>query len=117
MSISMEDCLFCKIVNKQIPSQVVYEDDKVMAFKDINPVAPVHYLIIPKEHLANVLDLNEINSAIIGHIHIVANKLAKEAKIAETGFRLVTNCNDDGGQVVFHLHYHLIGGEKLKNFA
>lgn len=113
----MDDCIFCKIVSKEIPSQVVYEDDKVIAFKDINPVAPVHYLIIPREHIANVLDINENNSELIGHIQLVANKLAREANIAESGFRIVTNCNKNGGQVVFHLHYHLVGGEKLDNFA
>lgn len=88
-----------------------------MAFKDINPMAPVHILIIPKDHLANVLDLNEENAGIVGHIHLVANKLAIEAGIAESGFRLVTACNHEGGQTVFHLHYHLVGGKELRNFA
>lgn len=113
----MQDCIFCKIIRKEIPSQVVYEDDRVLAFKDINPLAPVHVLIIPKEHLANVLDINEYNADLIGHIHLVAKKLATEAGIAEKGFRLVTNCNGEGGQLVFHLHYHLVGGEELRNFA
>lgn len=113
----MQDCIFCKIIRKEIPSQVVYEDDRVLAFKDINPLAPVHVLIIPKEHLTNVLDINEDNADLIGHIHLVANKLAAEAGIAESGFRIVTNCNEEGGQVVFHLHYHLVGGKELRNFA
>ncbi|HWI55365.1 MAG TPA: histidine triad nucleotide-binding protein [Desulfobacteria bacterium] len=112
----MQDCIFCKIARKEIPSQIVYEDEKVLAFKDINPLAPVHLLIIPKEHLTNVLDINADNADLIGYIQLVANKLAREAGIAETGFRMVTNCNKDGGQVVFHLHYHLIGGEQLPNF-
>lgn len=109
----MEDCIFCKIINNEIPSQKVYEDDLVLAFKDINPVAKVHILIIPKVHLTNVLDINEENRDLIGHIHLVANQIARELEIAEKGFRIVTNCNKDGGQVVFHLHYHLLGGEKL----
>ncbi|WP_418790693.1 histidine triad nucleotide-binding protein [Phosphitispora sp. TUW77] len=113
----MQDCIFCKIIKKEIPSQVVYEDELVMAFKDINPLAPVHVLIIPKEHLANVLDINEENADIVGHMYLVANKLAREAGISEKGFRIVTNCNEEGGQVVYHLHFHLIGGEKLKCFA
>ncbi len=113
----MQDCIFCKIVRREIPSQVVYEDDKILAFKDINPLAPVHLLIIPKEHMTNVLDINEGNAELVGHIHLVANKLAREAGIAEKGFRIVTNCNKEGGQIIFHLHYHLIGGEELRNFA
>lgn len=113
----MQDCIFCKIVRKEIPSQVVYEDDRILAFKDINPLAPVHVLIIPKEHMTNVLDFNESNADLIGHIHLVANKLAREYGIAEKGFRIVTNCNKEGGQIIFHLHYHLIGGEELRNFA
>ncbi|MBU7005901.1 histidine triad nucleotide-binding protein [Phosphitispora fastidiosa] len=113
----MQDCIFCKIAKKEIPSQVVYEDERILAFRDISPLAPVHVLIIPKEHLINVLDLNEKNVDLIGHIHLVANKLAREAGIAEKGFRIVTNCNEEGGQIVFHMHYHLIGGEELKNFA
>lgn len=113
----MADCIFCKIVRGEIPSQVVYEDDRIFAFKDINPLAPVHILIIPKEHLTNVLDIDRDNVDLIGHIHLVANKLAREAGIAEKGFRIVTNCNKEGGQIVFHMHYHLIGGEVLRNFA
>ena len=113
----MEGCIFCKIVNREIPSQIVYEDDRVLAFKDINPLAPVHILIIPKEHITNVLDIDENNADIIAHIHLVANKLAREAGIAERGFRVVTNCNEEGGQIIFHLHYHLIGGEQLRDFA
>lgn len=113
----MQDCILCKIIRGEIPSQVVYEDDRVLAFKDINPLAPVHVLLIPKEHLTNVLDIDEDNVGLIGHIHLVANKLARELGVAEGGFRVVTNCNKEGGQIVFHLHYHLIGGEQLRNFA
>ncbi len=113
----MQDCIFCKIVRKEIPSQIVYEDDRVLVFKDINPLAPVHFLIIPKEHLSNLLDIKEDNVDLIGHIHLVANKLARDAGIAEKGYRVVTNCNKEGGQIIFHLHYHLIGGEQLRDFA
>ena len=113
----MQDCIFCKIVRKEIPSKVVYEDDRILAFRDINPLAPVHVLIVPKQHMTNILDINEENIDLIGHIHLVANKLAREAGIAEGGFRIVTNCNKDGGQIIFHLHYHLIGGEELRDFA
>jgi histidine triad (HIT) family protein len=113
----MQDCIFCKIVRKEIPSQTVYEDDRIYVFNDINPLAPVHLLIIPKEHLTNVLDITEENADLIAHIHLAANKLAREAGIAEKGFRIVTNCNKEGGQIVFHLHYHLIGGQELRNFA
>ncbi len=113
----MQDCIFCKIARKEIPSQVVYEDDRILAFKDIKPLAPVHLLIIPKQHMTNLLDINEDNVNIIGHIHLVANRLAKEAGIADKGYRIVTNCNKDGGQIIFHLHYHLIGGEELRDFA
>ena len=113
----MQDCIFCKIVRKEIPSKVVYEDDRLLAFRDVNPLAPVHVLIVPKQHVTNILDINEENIDLIGHIHLVANKLAREAGIAEGGFRIVTNCNKDGGQIVFHLHYHLIGGEELRDFA
>lgn len=113
----MSDCIFCKIVNKEIPSTVVYEDDQVLAFNDINPLAPVHILIIPKKHLATLLDCQEEDKALLGHINLVAAKIAREKGIAESGFRLVNNCNSDGGQEVYHIHFHLIGGEKLNIFA
>lgn len=107
------DCLFCKIVNGEIPSTKVYEDETVYAFKDINPVAPVHVLIIPKQHLSSINDVNEENSAVIAHIYEVAAKLAKEFGISENGYRMVSNCGADAGQTVFHLHFHLLGGKKL----
>lgn len=113
----MEDCIFCKIINKEIPSTIVYEDDQVLAFNDINPIAPVHILIIPKKHIATLLDFNADDAQLIGHIHLVANRIAREKGIAENGFRLVTNCNKDGGQVVYHVHFHLLGGQQLKIFA
>ncbi len=109
----MGDCLFCGIANGEMDTELLYEDDQVVAFKDINPKAPVHLLIIPKEHIATILDLEEENDQLIGHMYQVAKKLAKEYDIAEDGFRVVANCNEDGGQVVFHIHFHLLGGEKL----
>ena len=109
----MDNCIFCKIVNRSIPSTIVYEDDKVMAFKDIEPEAPVHILIVPKEHISDVKALNADNAGILADIHLAANKIAKEMGIEESGFRLITNCGSDAGQTVFHLHYHLVGGRKL----
>lgn len=110
----MDDCLFCKIAAGEIPSQKVYEDELVYAFKDIAPVAPVHVLIIPKEHVMSSLnDITDENSAIIAHIFKVAAKLAKELGL-ENGYRVVNNCGEDAGQTVKHLHFHLIGGKKLQ---
>lgn len=112
----MEDCIFCKIINKEIPTNPVYEDDKILAFNDIDPKAPVHILIIPKKHMGSVLEVNAEDKELIGHIHYVAAELARKMGIAESGFRLSTNCNQDAGQVVFHLHFHLLGGKKLGSF-
>ena len=110
----MEDCLFCKIIDGQIDSDIVYEDNKVIAFKDINPQAPTHILIVPKKHISTLLDLEEEDNQLIGHIYQVANELAKEEGIAEDGFRVVSNCKEAGGQTVFHIHYHLLGGRDLQ---
>ena len=109
----MQDCVFCKIVERQLPSTVVYEDDKVMAFNDINPVAPVHVIIIPKAHIANVNELTESNASVMGDIHHAAGKIAEKLRVADKGYRLINNCCADAGQTVFHLHYHLIAGVKL----
>ena len=108
----MENCLFCKIINGEIPSNKVYEDDEVLAFKDINPVAPVHILVIPKKHISCAKDLKEEDEALIGKIFTVINKIANEFKL-ENGYRIVNNCGEDGGQEVMHLHFHLLGGKKL----
>ena len=108
----MSDCLFCKIIKGEIPSTKVYEDELVYAFKDINPIAPVHVLIIPKQHISMLWDVNEENSAVISHIYEVAGRIAKELGL-ENGFRVATNCGEDAGQTVFHIHFHLIGGRKL----
>jgi len=109
----MDSCIFCKIVAGQIPSSKVYEDDLVYAFNDINPLAPTHVLIIPKEHiLASAADVTEENAALIGHVFAVAAKLAKELGLAN-GFRIVTNSGADACQTVHHLHFHLLGGKQM----
>ncbi|AEF94720.1 histidine triad (HIT) protein [Desulfotomaculum nigrificans CO-1-SRB] len=110
----MQDCLFCKIIAKEIPAQIVYEDDRVLAFKDINPVAPVHVLIIPKKHISTLLDLHNEDAELIGHIFLTCAKLAKEMGLADNGFRVVSNCKEEGGQTVFHLHFHLLGGRPME---
>ncbi|MBE6829992.1 histidine triad nucleotide-binding protein [Caproiciproducens sp. R2] len=107
------DCVFCKIANGEIPSKKAYEDDRVLAFYDLDPQAPVHILIIPKEHIQSVEDITEENSAIVAHIFEVAAKLAKENNL-EKGFRVVSNVGKDGGQSVPHLHFHLLGGRSMK---
>lgn len=109
----MEDCVFCKIINRQLPSKIVYEDEKVMAFYDINPVTPVHVIIIPKLHIANVNELTEDNAYVMADIHLAAQKIADKLGIAKEGYRLINNCGEDAGQTVFHLHYHLLGGRRL----
>ena len=106
------DCIFCKIINKEIPSSLVYEDEKIIAINDINPQAPVHFLIIPKEHIDSNNDISEENSDIIGHIFSVANKLAKENGLVD-GYRVVNNCKEHGGQTVNHIHFHLLGGRQM----
>lgn len=108
----MEDCLFCKIIKGEMPSAKVYEDETVYAFKDINPIAPVHVLIIPKKHIAKLEDVNEENSGVIAHIYEVVPKIAKELGLTN-GFRVASNCGEDAGQTVFHIHFHLLGGRKL----
>lgn len=106
----MEDCIFCKIIKREIPATIVYEDDKVIAFNDIKPVAPIHVIIIPKTHVPSVNALTEENAGVVADVHLAAAKIAKQLGIAEKGFRLINNCGPDAGQTVFHLHYHLIGG-------
>ena len=106
------DCLFCKIAAKEIPSEKVYEDEFIYAFKDINPVAPVHILVIPKKHISCAKDIKVEDEALIGRMFTVINKIAEDLKL-ENGFRIVNNCGEDGGQEVMHLHFHLLGGKKL----
>ncbi len=105
----MENCLFCKIANGDIPSSKVYEDASVLAFNDIEPQAPVHILIIPKTHITSAADINAENSGIIAHIFEVASQIADDLKLTN-GFRIVTNCGDSAGQSVKHLHFHLLSG-------
>lgn len=108
----MNDCIFCKIIKGEIPSKKVYEDDLVYVFEDINPGAPIHYLLIPKEHIANASEITPENSKYVAHIFEVVAKLSKELDLKD-GFRVVTNCGSDAGQTVFHLHFHLMAGRKL----
>lgn len=106
-------CVFCKIVKKEIPAQIVYEDETVMAFKDIEPVAPIHILIIPKLHIPSVNHLETKNKTLMGELILVAQKIAREQNVDESGYRLVLNIGKDAGQTVDHLHLHLIGGHRL----
>jgi len=111
--VEKEKCIFCAILKKEIPCEMVYEDDKVIGFKDISPVAPVHVVIIPRQHIDNLNCLEQNGVEIIGHLFIVAKKIAKDLGIAEHGYRIVTNCGEQGGQSVEHLHFHLLGGRML----
>jgi histidine triad (HIT) family protein len=107
------DCIFCQIVVGKVPSDIVYQDEEVVAFRDINPQAPVHLLIIPKRHIPSPAHLSEVESPLIGHMMSTANQLAKVEGISEKGYRLAINCGKEGGQLVPHLHMHLLGGRKL----
>jgi histidine triad (HIT) family protein len=109
----MAGCLFCDVVNGNVKANIVYQDDSIVAFKDIRPQAPVHLLLIPRKHLAGVLDIEPEDHALIGEIFQVAARLARAQGIAESGFRVVVNSGADAGQSVFHLHYHLIGGRLM----
>lgn len=106
------DCLFCKIISGDIPSSKVYEDDRVLAFKDINPQTPVHILVIPKVHIASADAVTDANSEYVAHIFEVIPKIAAEAGL-KNGYRVITNCGEDGCQSVKHLHFHIMGGRKL----
>jgi histidine triad (HIT) family protein len=105
-----QDCLFCKIVNREIPAKIFYEDDRLLAFYDIEPAAPVHILLIPKKHIANILAATEADQDLLKHILVTVPKLAKQAGIDEAGFRTVINTKDNGGQTVHHMHLHILGG-------
>lgn len=110
----MEDCLFCKIIDKKIPAEIVFENDTLLAFKDIEPQAPVHILIITKEHISTLNNLNKNHKELLGDILLTAKQLAIEYKIDEDGYRTVFNCNKKGGQEVYHIHLHLLGGRQMK---
>jgi len=107
------DCIFCKIVEGSIPANKVFENEEVLAFHDINPAAPVHVVVIPKKHIASLNEAEDDDWATMGEIQRAARKVAEELDIADTGYRIVNNCGKNGGQEVFHIHYHLLGGAKL----
>lgn len=108
-----DSCIFCRIIDREIPARVVYEDDRVVAIEDINPQAPHHYLLIPRKHIRTTLDLTTADNELVGHIHQVAGKIAHDMEFADDGFRLLSNCNEAAGQTVWHLHFHLLGGREL----
>jgi len=110
----MSNCLFCKFVNGDIKPNTVYEDDEILAFRDINPQAPTHILVIPKQHIATLNDLDEMHEALMGKLYLAAQKIAREEGIAEAGYRTVVNCNEQAGQSVFHIHLHLLGGRDMR---
>jgi histidine triad (HIT) family protein len=105
--------IFSKIVARELPAEIVYQDDRVTAFKDINPSAPVHILIVPNKEIPTVDDVTPEDEAVLGHLFVVAKEVARQLGIADSGYRLIVNCKSDGGQEVFHLHMHLLGGRKL----
>ena len=107
------DCIFCKIAKGEVKGNLTYQDETAVAFPDINPKAPVHLLIIPRKHIESVADLAEDEEKLMGHLVLVANKLAQEQGISDTGYRLVINCGPHGGQMVAHLHIHLLGGRQM----
>lgn len=107
------DCIFCKIIEGALPSRKVFENDSILAFHDIKPAAPVHIVIIPKKHIATMNDVTDEDAPMIAELFAVARQIAKEQGIAESGYRLINNVNADGGQLVYHLHIHLLGGTKL----
>ena len=107
------DCIFCDIVEKKRPARVVYEDDRVLAFQDVSPQAPVHILIIPKKHISGITGLGDEDRQLIGHIHQVAARIARAESVYQCGFRLVVNSGPDAGQAIDHLHFHLLGGRIL----
>lgn len=110
----MSDCIFCKIVKNEAPSKIVYRDEQVTAFRDVHPVAPTHILIVPNRHIESVSGLTTDDESLAGHLLKVAGQLAAQEGIAETGYRIITNTGANGGQTMFHLHLHLIGGRPMK---
>lgn len=109
----MSDTIFTKIINKEIPADILYEDDMALAFKDINPQAPVHFLVIPKKDIATINDITADDREVVGHLSVVAAKVASDLGVAEQGFRTVMNCNEFGGQTVYHIHLHVLAGKPL----
>ncbi len=109
----MDNCLFCKMASGEIKPDVIYEDDQVLAFRDINPQAPTHALVIPRRHISTLNDLQADDAALMGKLFLVAKNIAQQEGIAETGYRTLVNCNADGGQEVFHIHLHVMGGRRM----
>lgn len=107
------DCLFCKIINKEAPAEIVYEDDEIVSFRDINPAAPVHLLVVPRKHIPTHVEIEDDDMRLLGKIHLIINDLARAFRL--DSFRVTTNCGADAGQAVFHLHFHLLGGGSLKD--
>jgi histidine triad (HIT) family protein len=112
-----QDCLFCKIANQLIPADIVFEDEQVIAFRDISPQAPVHQIVIPRRHITTINDVTTEDRALLGHMLFTATRLAAEQNLSEPGYRLIMNCNQDGGQTVFHIHMHLLGGRQLTHLG
>ncbi|MGA1869128.1 MAG: histidine triad nucleotide-binding protein [bacterium] len=110
----MDECIFCKIVEKSLPAKIVCEDDRIIAFEDISPKAPLHVLIIPKKHISTLFDVEEKDNELIGHMVYVAKKIAQDKGYFEKGYRVVMNCKSDGGQLVFHIHLHLLAGRTFE---
>lgn len=108
------DCLFCQIAAGDLDADLLYEDEEIVAFRDINPQAPVHVLVIPREHIATLLESDAADAGLLGRLQVVAIRLARELELAKRGFRLVTNCLEEAGQSVFHLHLHLLGGRPMR---
>ncbi len=113
----MTDCLFCKIVEGDIPADIVYQDDHVVSFRDISPQAPVHILTIPKKHITSLNELEDDDQSLIGYLALTSKRLAAEEGIDESGFRIIMNCNQEGGQTVYHIHMHLLGGRQLTHLG
>ena len=109
----MSDCLFCKMISGDIAPDTVYEDDEVLAFRDISPQAPTHVLVIPKQHVSTINDIDDSNSHLVGKMMMAAARVAKQEGFAQSGYRTILNCNEDGGQTVFHIHLHLLGGRRM----
>ena len=108
------DCIFCKIAEKNIPANVIYEDEHAIAFDDINPQAPVHVLVIPRKHISTILDIQDKDTSLLGHLFHVANEIAAQKEVDTSGFRIVLNCNEEAGQTVFHIHLHVLGGRQME---
>jgi histidine triad (HIT) family protein len=110
----MDGCLFCKIVSRQAPGQILYQDEQVTAFRDIHPVAPTHVLVVPNRHIASINDITPEDESTLGHLFSIARLIAEQEKINQSGYRLIVNSGANAGQAVFHLHLHVIGGQRMR---